>query len=83
MIQAALRIISEGGECSGKQLAAAPADGVPERFAPMADYVHPRELSRGVEYLAVNGRLAIADGKLTGIAAARVRLRTPTPGTCP
>ena len=55
----------------------------PERFAPMADYVHPRELSRGVDYLLVNGRLAIADGKLTGTAAGRVRLHTPTPGTCP
>lgn len=55
----------------------------PERFAPMADYVHPRELSRDVECLLPNGRLAIADGKLTGIAPGRVRLHTPTPGTCP
>lgn len=55
----------------------------PEHFAPMADYVHPRVLSRGVEYLLVNGRMAIADGELTGIAAGRVRLHPPTPGTCP
>lgn len=55
----------------------------PDRFAPMADYVHRRELSRDVAYLRVKGRLAIADGKLTGIAAGRVRLHTPTPGTCP
>lgn len=55
----------------------------PERYAPMADYVHPRELSRGVDHLLVNGRLAITDGALTGIAAGRVRLHAPTPGTCP
>jgi hypothetical protein len=51
----------------------------PERFAPMADYAHPRELSRGVEYLLVNGRLAIADGKLTGIAAGRSASTLPRP----
>jgi N-acyl-D-amino-acid deacylase len=55
----------------------------PQRYAPMADYVHPRELSRGVDYLLVNGAMAIADGKLTGVAGGRVRLHTPTPGTCP
>lgn len=55
----------------------------PERYAPMADYVHPRELSRGVDYLLVNGAMAIADGELTGVAAGRVRFHAPTPGTCP
>jgi N-acyl-D-aspartate/D-glutamate deacylase len=51
--------------------------------APVADYVHPRELSRGVEQLLVNGRMTIADGRLTGTAGGRVRLHRPTPGTCP
>lgn len=51
----------------------------PDRFAPMADYVPPRELSRGVEYLLVNGRPAIAEGKLTGIAAGRVASTHPRP----
>lgn len=51
----------------------------PERFAPRAGYVHPRELSRGVEYLPVKGRLAIADGKLTGIAAGRAVSTLPRP----
>jgi N-acyl-D-aspartate/D-glutamate deacylase len=55
----------------------------PENFAPVADYVHPRELSRGVEQLLVNGRMTIADGRLTGTAGGRVRLHRPTPGTCP
>ncbi|GAA3924572.1 N-acyl-D-amino-acid deacylase family protein [Luteimonas lutimaris] len=55
----------------------------PGRYAPMADYVHPRELSRGVDHLLVNGQPAILDGKLTGTAAGRVRLHAPTPGTCP
>jgi N-acyl-D-aspartate/D-glutamate deacylase len=51
----------------------------PDRFAPMAGYVHPRELSRDVECLLLNGRLAIADGKLTGIAPGRVASTLPRP----
>ena len=34
----------------------------PEAFAPIADFQNPAELSDGVEYLFVNGKLAINDG---------------------
>ncbi|OYU14288.1 MAG: amidohydrolase [Alphaproteobacteria bacterium PA4] len=53
----------------------------PARFAPRADYVHPRELSVGVAQLYVNGTLALADGKATGALPGRVLLR-PTPAHC-
>lgn len=36
-----------------------------DTFAPKADYVNPRVLSEGVEYLFVNGQLAINSGELT------------------
>lgn len=54
----------------------------PEKFAPRADYLHPRELSAGVSKLFVNGTLALEDGKATGALAGRVLLR-PTPAQCP
>lgn len=53
----------------------------PARFAPRADYVHPRELSAGVSKLFVNGALALEDGKATGALPGRVLLR-PTPANC-
>lgn len=37
----------------------------PDMFAPVADFSNPAELSAGVEYLFVNGQLAIANGALT------------------
>ncbi len=37
-----------------------------DEFAPVADFVNPRELSVGVKYLVVNGGLAIDNGELTG-----------------
>ncbi len=55
----------------------------PARYAPKADYLHPRLLSEGVEELWVNGRAAIHAGKITGEAAGRVLLHTPPAGTCP
>jgi len=55
----------------------------PTRFAPKADYLHPRVLSTGVDELWVNGQSAIHAGKLTGQAAGRVLLHTPPAGTCP
>jgi N-acyl-D-aspartate/D-glutamate deacylase len=55
----------------------------PERYAPKADYVHPRELSVGVEELLVNGRSTLHAGKLTGEAPGRMLLHTPPAGTCP
>ncbi|MDA9406163.1 amidohydrolase [Bradyrhizobium sp. CCBAU 45384] len=55
----------------------------PERYAPRADYVHPRELSVGVRTLLVNGAVSVQDGKLTGLAAGRALKHTPSVGTCP
>ncbi len=55
----------------------------PARYAPRADFVHPRELSTGVEDLWVNGQRVIERGRLTGAAPGRVLLHTPREGTCP
>lgn len=54
----------------------------PEKFAPRADYLHPRELSVGVAKLFVNGTLALENGKATGALPGKVLLR-PTPADCP
>jgi N-acyl-D-amino-acid deacylase len=54
----------------------------PDRYAPKADYVHPRLLTEGVDELVVNGALVLDGGKLTGQAPGRVLLRTPPAGTC-
>lgn len=55
----------------------------PAKYAPRADYLHPRELSVGVEELFVNGQLAVEHSALTGAAAGRGLLR-PTPAAgCP
>jgi N-acyl-D-amino-acid deacylase len=55
----------------------------PERYAPKADYLHPRRLSVGVEELWVNGVATIHAGQLTGQAAGRVLVHVPPMGTCP
>lgn len=55
----------------------------PARYAPKADYLKPRELSEGVTQLVVNGRLAIDNGKLTGVAAGKLLRHAPTAGSCP
>jgi N-acyl-D-amino-acid deacylase len=55
----------------------------PARYAPAADYVHPKVLSQGVDELWVNGRPAIHRGKLTGQAAGRALLHNAPPGSCP
>jgi N-acyl-D-amino-acid deacylase len=55
----------------------------PARYAPRADYLHPRRLSEGVEELWVNGVPAIHAGKLTGKSAGRVLLHAPPAGRCP
>ena len=54
----------------------------PARYAPRADYMHPRELSVGVTRLFVNGALAVRDSQTTGATAGRGLLR-PTPVQCP
>ncbi|MDB5455418.1 MAG: amidohydrolase [Caulobacter sp.] len=53
----------------------------PATYAPKADYVHPRELSVGVDALLVNGAPAIEAGKLTGARPGRALRHTPT-GAC-
>ena len=53
----------------------------PARYAPRADYVHPRELSVGVDKLFVNGVLSVDGSQTTGAAAGRALLR-PRPGGC-
>lgn len=53
----------------------------PARYAPRADYVHPRELSVGVDKLFVNGRLAVDGSRATGVRAGRALLR-PRPTGC-
>lgn len=55
----------------------------PDRFAPRADYLQPRRLSQGVDYLLVNGRLAIDGGQATDALAGRVLRHTPPAGACP
>lgn len=54
----------------------------PNRYAPRADYLRPRELSVGVTALFVNGQLAVRDNSVTGATAGRVLLRR-TPAGCP
>jgi N-acyl-D-aspartate/D-glutamate deacylase len=52
----------------------------PARYAPRADYVHPREPSVGVDALFVNGKLALRNGAATGVAAGRALLRARPKG---
>ena len=54
-----------------------------DRYAPKADYLHPRELSEGIDQLFVNGKAVIKDGKATGALPGRTLLHKPTAGTCP
>lgn len=54
----------------------------PARYAPRADYVHPRELSVGVTKMFVNGVLSVNDSQTTGVTAGRALLR-PKPNGCP
>ena len=54
----------------------------PARYAPRADYMHPRELSVGVAKLFVNGTLTVSDSQTTGATPGRALLR-PTPAHCP
>lgn len=54
----------------------------PQSYAARATYQQPTLPAAGVKAVVVNGRLAVADGKLTGVAAGRALPHTPTPGTC-
>ena len=55
----------------------------PKTYAARATYQRPTLFATGVRTLLVNGRLAVDQGRLTGIAAGRALPHTPTPGTCP
>lgn len=37
-----------------------------------ADFAHPHESPRGIEYVFVNGRMAVENGRITGVRAGRV-----------
>ncbi|GGE15199.1 dihydroorotase [Polymorphobacter glacialis] len=52
----------------------------PQRYAPRADYVHPREPAAGVDALLVNGVLALKNGAATGARPGRALLRATPPG---
>jgi N-acyl-D-aspartate/D-glutamate deacylase len=54
----------------------------PAKYAPRADYVHPRELSVGVAKLFVNGTLAVSDSQTTGARAGRALLRAKPAAGC-
>ena len=47
----------------------------PDRFIPNATYEHPTELSSGVEYLLVNGVVAIGDGEVQNVRAGLIVAR--------
>ncbi|WP_211260701.1 N-acyl-D-amino-acid deacylase family protein [Pseudoxanthomonas dokdonensis] len=55
----------------------------PVKYAPRADYLHPQELSLGVQSLLVNGRLAIDQGEATDVLAGKLLHHVPTAGSCP
>lgn len=50
----------------------------PGRVIDLATYEDPHQISRGVEYVFVNGRLAVERGELTGTLAGRVLRRGRT-----
>jgi N-acyl-D-aspartate/D-glutamate deacylase len=55
----------------------------PDGFRSNADYRQPEELSSGVRYLVVNGKMAIEEGRATTALAGRPLLKTPAaPGLC-
>ena len=55
----------------------------PERYAPVADYLNPRQLAVGITSLYINGELALKDGQATGATPGRGLRHRPTPGSCP
>lgn len=54
----------------------------PARYAARATYEQPELIAAGVRAVVVNGRLAVADGRLTGAAAGRALAKTPPAGKC-
>ena len=54
----------------------------PKTYAARATYEQPTLFAHGVQTVVVNGKIAVDQGKLTGVAAGRALPHTPTPGTC-
>jgi N-acyl-D-amino-acid deacylase len=55
----------------------------PARFAARATYEEPELTATGMRAVIVNGRIAVADGALTGVAAGRGLRHVPPAGACP
>jgi N-acyl-D-aspartate/D-glutamate deacylase len=55
----------------------------PRAYAPRATYEQPTLTAVGVRLVIVNGRVAVEDGRVTGVAAGRALPHRPTPGSCP
>ncbi|HHY36862.1 MAG TPA: D-aminoacylase [Firmicutes bacterium] len=49
----------------------------PATVCDRADFSDPQQYPAGIEYVLVNGRLAVCRGALTGVAAGRVLLKKP------
>lgn len=69
----------------GRLRAGAFADVVifnPAAYAARATYEQPELTAAGVRAVVVNGRLAVENGALTGVAAGRALAKSPPPGQC-
>lgn len=54
----------------------------PKKYVAHADYINWDRLSEGVMTLAINGKLAVDNGKMTVALSGRPLPHTPTAGTC-
>jgi len=54
----------------------------PRTYAARATYEQPTLFAAGVRTVLVNGRIAVDQGRLTGVAAGRALPHAPSPGTC-
>ena len=55
----------------------------PRSYAARATYEHPTLFAAGVRTVLVNGRIAVDQGRLTGVAAGWALPHMPQPGSCP
>ncbi len=55
----------------------------PATYAARASYAAPTLYAAGVRTVLVNGRIAVDQGKLTGVASGRALAHVPPPRTCP
>lgn len=49
-----------------------------DKYMPKADYMHPQELSEGVQWLLINGKLAISQGQPTTTLAGHAIHKAPS-----